>query len=125
MSEKTAKTVVLLTGAFMFAAIAIKRDTIPDPFRFAWASGVITLGLSVLADLAPEIAGPFALLVLIFVYQRNKGVLGSVISPPTKAATPTPTTTTSSPTAARTAKQTTNQSGGGSSSPTYSSYFGL
>jgi hypothetical protein len=79
VSERTAKTIVLVTAGFMFAAIGIKRSTIPDPFKFAWAAGVITLALSLLADIAPEVAGPFAILVLIAVYWKNKGVLGSVL----------------------------------------------
>ena len=79
MSPQSAKTIVLVAGGFMFAAIAIKRDSISDPFRFAWAAGGITLGLTLLADLAPEIAGPFAILVLMAVYWNNRGVLGSVL----------------------------------------------
>ena len=75
MSERTAKTIVLLVGAMMCAAVFARRSTIKDPFRFAWAAGVITLGLSVLADIAPEIAGPFALLVLLAVWYRNKAAL--------------------------------------------------
>lgn len=89
MSEKSAKTVVLLAGALMFAAIGIRRKQIPDPFRFAFAAGVITLGLSVAADVAPQIAGPFALLVLTAVYWRNRGVLGSAI-PSTSNTAPIP-----------------------------------
>jgi hypothetical protein len=77
MSERSAKTIVLVTGAFLFAAVFLKRDQIHDQFRYTWAAAVITLGLSVLADLAPEIAGPFALLTLIAVYWRNRGLLGS------------------------------------------------
>ena len=87
MSPQSAKTIVLLAGGLMFAAIGIRRSAIGDPFRYAWAAGVITLGLSVLADVAPEIAGPFALLVLMAVYWRNRGVVGSVL--PTKANTKT------------------------------------
>lgn len=79
MSPNTAKSVVLLTGALMFAAIGIRRSQISDPFRFAWAAGVITIGLSLLADIAPEVAGPFAVLLLIAVYWRNRGVIGSVV----------------------------------------------
>lgn len=79
MSSATAKTVVLVAGGLMFAMIGIKREQIADPFKFAWAAGVITLGLSVLADVAPEIAGPFAILTLMAVYWRNRGVLGSVL----------------------------------------------
>jgi len=79
MSERSAKTMVLVAGGMMFAAIAIKRGQIADPFRFAWAAGAITLFLSVLADIAPEVAGPFALLVLMAVYWKNRGVIGSVL----------------------------------------------
>lgn len=78
MSERTAKVIILLAAGLMFAAIGIKRDSIEDPFRFAWAAGVITVGLSALSDISPEVAGPAALLVLIAVYWRNKGVIGSV-----------------------------------------------
>lgn len=79
MSPATAKTIVLVSGGLMFAMIGIKRSQISDPFKFAWAAGVITLGLSVLADVAPEIAGPFAILTLMAVYWKNKGALGSVL----------------------------------------------
>ena len=68
---------VLLTAGLMFAAIGIRRDRIADPFKYAWAAGVVTLGLSVLADLAPEVAGPAAILVLMAVYWRNRGVIGA------------------------------------------------
>lgn len=70
---------VLLAGGLMFAAIGIKHAQIADPFKFAWAAGVITLFLAVLADVAPEVGGPFAILVLMAVYWKNKGVLGSVL----------------------------------------------
>jgi hypothetical protein len=79
VSPGSAKTMVLLAGGLMFAAIGIKHQTISDPFKFAWAAGVITLFLSVLADVAPEVAGPFAILVLMAVYWKNKGVIGSVL----------------------------------------------
>lgn len=88
MSSQSAKTIVLLAGGLMFAAIGIRRKQIADPFKFAWAAGVITLGLSVLADVAPEVAGPAALLVLMAVYWKNRAAIGTVL--PTGAArTPT------------------------------------
>lgn len=79
----------------MFAAIGIKRSQISDPFKFAWAAGVITLFLSVLADVAPEIAGPFAILVLMAVYWKNRGVIGSVLPKATTAAAGAPPTAVS------------------------------
>lgn len=77
MSATTSRTLVLVAGGLMFAAIGLRRDRIADPFKFAWAAGVVTLFLSVLADVAPEIAGPFALLVLMAVYWRNRGLIGA------------------------------------------------
>lgn len=87
MSPQTAKTIVFVAGGLMFAMIGIKRSEIPDPFRYAWAAGVITLGLALLADISPEVAGPFAILTLLAVYWKNQGVLGSVL--PTTANTKT------------------------------------
>ena len=78
MSPSSAKTMVLLAGGLMFAAIGLRRSSIPDPYRYAWAAGVITLFLSVLADVAPEIAGPFAILVLMAVYWRNRAAIGTL-----------------------------------------------
>jgi hypothetical protein len=85
----------------MFAAIGLRRSQISDPFRYAWAAGVITLFLSVLADIAPEVAGPSALLVLIAVYWGHRGLLGGI---PGLSGKPT-TSSSSSPSAAPNAAQ--------------------
>lgn len=79
MSDRSAKTIVLVAGGLMFAAIGLKRDQIQDPFRYAWAAGLITLFLSLLADVSPEVAGPAAVLVLIAVYWRNLGAFAKVV----------------------------------------------
>ncbi len=79
MSKTGANTIVLLAGGLMFAIVFLKPDKFQDQFKAAWAAGVITVGLSVVADLAPEIAGPFAILLLMAVYWKNKGALGGVI----------------------------------------------
>lgn len=79
MSPSSAKTLVLVTGGLMLAIIGLRRSAFPDPFKAAWGAGVITLFLSVLADVAPEVAGPAAILVLLAVYWKHKGVLGSVV----------------------------------------------
>jgi len=76
VSDTAAKSVVLVAGGLMFAAIAIRRSTIPDPMRFAWAAGAILLFLSLLSDISPQVAGPAAILVLMAVYWRNRGVIG-------------------------------------------------
>lgn len=57
---------VLLSLGTMFAVTAI-RDLQGkqggSTYRRLWATGVLAVGLSMLADFAPDIAGPFALLV--------------------------------------------------------------
>lgn len=80
MSKSSANTLVLVTGGLLFAFVALKRDKLADPYRFAWGAGVVTIGLSVVTDLAPEIAGPFALLLLMAVYWKNRGALGGVLT---------------------------------------------
>lgn len=86
---------VLLAGGLMFAAVGIKHASIADPFKYAWAAGMITLFLSVLADVAPEVAGPFAILVLMAVYWKNKGVIGSIL--PTASSAPAAAATGTTP----------------------------
>lgn len=87
MSPQAGKTWVLVAAGLMFGILFVKRDSFPDVFKAAWAAGVVVLGLSVLADVAPEIAGPAALLVLMAVYWRHRGALGGVV---TAKANPTP-----------------------------------
>lgn len=87
MSAQSGKTWILVAAGLMFGILFVKRDSFPDVFKAAWAAGVVVLGLSVLADVAPEIAGPAALLVLMAVYWRHRGALGSVV--PSKPAADT------------------------------------
>ncbi len=76
----------------MFTLVQAKRQGRPSEktFKALWAIGLLTLGLAIFADFAPEVAGPFALLVLIAMAVRNTGALGSVIG---GAATPARTGT--------------------------------
>jgi hypothetical protein len=90
VSESTAKTTVLVVGALMLVYVGLKRNTLPDPYRMAWAAGLITLFLSLLADISPEIAGPLAILLLIAVYWHNKGILGPVLPSSSNTQTATP-----------------------------------
>ncbi len=76
MGDTASKSLVLVAGGLMFAAIGIKKDSIPDPLRYAWAAGAILLFLSLLSDISPQVAGPAAVLVLMAVYWRNRGVIG-------------------------------------------------
>jgi uncharacterized membrane protein len=83
MTNEQAARIVVISGAGMatFVLIQAKRQGKPTEttFRSLWAIGLLTLGLAVFADFAPQVAGPFALLVLIAMAVRNTGTLGSVI----------------------------------------------
>lgn len=83
MTSEQASRVVLISGAGMatFTLVQASRSGRPQErtFRSLWAIGLLTLGLAIFADFAPEVAGPFALLVLIAMAVRNTGALGSVI----------------------------------------------
>jgi hypothetical protein len=59
---------MVLVSAFLLAAIAVYRDRktgASDTFRALWGVGVVSLVLSIAADFAPTIAGPFAVLVVL------------------------------------------------------------
>ena len=72
MTTSTAQTVVLVSGGLMLA-YAVQRKSA----KKAYAAGVITLGLTFLADVAPEVAGPFAALVVMYLATRE-GLFGKV-----------------------------------------------
>jgi hypothetical protein len=79
VSEKTAKTTVIVASlALVFYGLKLRP-------RLGVASGagsaegkatylvqvsLMFLGLTVLADISPEVAGPFAILVVVYVYGR-------------------------------------------------------
>lgn len=83
MSSEQASRIVLLCGAGMgtFVLIQAAREgrAQEKTYKSLWAIGLVTLGLAVAADFVPQIAGPFAVLVLIAMAARNSGAIGSVI----------------------------------------------
>lgn len=91
MTPASSRTVVLVSGGLMLTFVALQ----PGPkYRRAWAAGVITLGLSVASDLVPEIAGPFAILVVLALAARQRGTLGKLIGatpPPSSNSAPAAT----------------------------------
>lgn len=80
MSPATAKTTVLVTFALMLAFIALEKTGQPK-YKRAWAAGIIALALSFLADIAPEVAGPLALLTLMAVAVKYRGELSGILTP--------------------------------------------
>lgn len=80
MSPQQAARIVFLAGAVEATYVLIRhRQGAEGTFKSLWAVGVLTLGLAVFADFVPQVAGPFAILVLIAMAVRNSGELGGVI----------------------------------------------
>lgn len=89
---------MVLVSAFALAAISIYRDRSSsnaghDTFKSLWGVGVVALLLSLLADFAPTIAGPFAVLVVLGsltnggdqVIQNALGKVGTTPAPASSA----------------------------------------
>lgn len=67
MSETQAKKTVLVS-MLVLAAIAVYRGKSPADvgmYKRIWAAGVVGVFLSLTADFAPSLAGPFALLTVL------------------------------------------------------------
>lgn len=66
--DKVQARKMVLVSAFALAAIAVYKDRrqgASDTFHALWGVGVLSLLLSILADFAPTVAGPFAVLTVL------------------------------------------------------------
>lgn len=89
---------MVLVSAFALAAIAVYKDRkqgAGDTFHALWGVGVLSLMLSLLADFAPTVAGPFAVLtVLGSAASGNVSIIDKVFGSSKPAANAKPATTT-------------------------------
>jgi hypothetical protein len=76
LNPDTAKRVVLVSVALMAGAGALKAG---PTFSRLWAAGAVGLGLAVLADFAPTIAGPLAALVAIGYLAGAEGTITNFV----------------------------------------------
>jgi len=74
------RAIVLGAGLVLFALIAASPGGLAGNFRKTWEAGATLLGLSLLSDVAPEIAAPLAVLVVLAVAVRGKSQLGAIVS---------------------------------------------
>lgn len=66
--DKVQARKMVLVSAFLLAGIAVYRDRssgASGTFHALWGVGVVSLLLSILADFAPTIAGPFAVVTVL------------------------------------------------------------
>lgn len=108
-NSPTSARKMVLVAMLGLTVINFYRSRTPESdvnlFRRLWGTGVLGLMLSVLADFAPTVAGPFALLVLLGSLTNGgdkaiQNALGKISAP--QAATPV----------GKTAQGTVEQSGG-------------
>lgn len=92
MTERGAKAVVIGATGLMFVFIALDKTGTTPKAKRVWAAAAVSLGLSLTADIAPDIAAPFAALVLFAMAVHNRGAIGQIIGPPSKVQPVTPST---------------------------------
>ena len=87
VTTKTATTIVLFTGGFLFLLALLDKRSFADPakYRKMWAVGVTTTGLAFAADVAPDLTGWFALAVLTGAALTQGGVIGGFLNQGTGA----------------------------------------
>jgi hypothetical protein len=73
------RALVLAAGAFLFVIVALEPGGLAGNYRKTWAAGATLLGLSLLADLWPDGAGPLAVLVALAAAYRSHN-LGNLFS---------------------------------------------
>lgn len=90
MNSRTASTLVLLTGGILIAyALLDARSgsvTGEQTYKRIYSGFLATVALGVAADFAPQIVGPFCVLILVAAWARHKGALGGIIGGTTTTA---------------------------------------
>lgn len=77
MNPTGTKTLVFVSGGVLvgLALLSGKGDT----FRRVWAAALWTTLLAAVADLAPQVIGPFALLVIVAAVATDPGAIGKFL----------------------------------------------
>lgn len=81
MTDAVAAKRTVLVSAFLLAAIAVYRNrSAGDSFHALWGVGVVAMALSLLADFAPAVAGPFAALVVLgSLTEKGNNLIGAAL----------------------------------------------
>ena len=72
MTAQNARLLVLAAGIILAATVVLKGGGVTGRYRSLWAVGLLVLVGSAVADLAPNLIGPFALLVIVAWYARKR-----------------------------------------------------
>lgn len=78
MSSETARKIVVASAFLGIAAVIYEGQKAGTPtatiYRRSWGLLLLVIGGSVLADFAPQVVGPYMLLVLLGFLITNKGL---------------------------------------------------
>lgn len=97
--DKVQARKMVLVSVLLLAVIGVYRDRRREnsagTFRVFWATGIVGMFLSLLADFVPTIAGPFAVLTVLGSLTNGgekalENLLGAVIPQPPAGAGPAP-----------------------------------
>lgn len=98
MSSEQAARIVFIAGMLEAGYVLVRGSKgglgEGKTYKSLWAIGLLTLGLAVFADFIPQVAGPFAILVLVAMVIRNRGELGGVLAKSSSSSSRPATTTT-------------------------------
>jgi hypothetical protein len=79
---------VVSGGVIVYDIIQAKDLTTDQEFRAVWALSLFFLLLAMLADVLPELAGPFAALVTLAILIGHKAALAKIVGTAKPSTTP-------------------------------------
>lgn len=77
MTSSEATKLVFIGAGATAAVVVASTSNEEERFKSLWAIGLLTIGLAALADFAPQLAGPFAVLIAVAAVARHPGSLGA------------------------------------------------
>lgn len=77
MTQGEASKLVFVGAGVTAAVVVATTQNEDDRFKALWAIGLLTIGLAAVADFAPQLAGPFAVLIAVAAVARHPGALGA------------------------------------------------
>lgn len=77
MGEGNAKTIVFASGGLLIALALLSGK---DSYKRVWAASLWTTLLAIVADVAPQVAGPFALLIIVAAIATDQGAFGKFVA---------------------------------------------
>jgi len=83
--SKSGARKMVLVSVFILVVLSVYKSRKPGSevatFKRLWATGIVAIFLSILADFAPQIAGPFSLVIVLgFMSHEGDRILTNVLS---------------------------------------------